>query len=103
MTRQTTVSLLAAAAFGVVMAAATMASGEINQGGSTLTQYDPYNCGPAFSACFARCAPAGSPPEQRARCEQHCRAQMDPMDCQYLRRPQTTSPAATVQGAQRRR
>jgi len=91
MTRQTTMSLLAAAAFGVIMAAASAASGEVNQGGSTQTHYDPYHCGPAFSACFARCAPPGSPPEQRARCERSCHDQMDPMDCMYLR-PQTVAP-----------
>jgi hypothetical protein len=104
MSRQTTVSLLAAVAFGAIMAAATAASGEANLGGGPApTQHN--NCPTQTQyECVARCAPPGSSPEQNARCRAQCRfPDYDPMDCQYLRRPQTAAPNATVQGAPQRR
>ncbi len=100
MTRQTTLSLLAAAAFGVIMAAASSASGEAPQGGQAPTQTNN-SCG--YVGCMARCAPPGATPEQRARCQSQCMAQNDPMDCQYLRRPTTAAAADSIQGATPRR
>jgi len=102
MTRHTTVSLLAAAALGVIMAVATVASGEAMQGAPINPQ--PTVCGtPTYRACMARCAPAGSPPEQQARCERQCADREDPLDCIYVRHPQTVAPTNTVQGPTVRR
>lgn len=100
MTRQTIVSLLVAAMFGAVMAGASMASGEPRQGGWRPHPQDA--CYPTYAACVARCAPTGSAPEQQARCQSQCAAQMDPMDCQYLRQPLSAAPNHTVQGTTQR-
>lgn len=100
MTRQTTASLFAAAAFGVLMAAASTASGEARQGVLSNSR----NCvAPTYFACMARCAPPGSTPEQRARCDSQCADREDPMDCQYARQPLTVAPTNTVQGSVLRR
>ena len=101
MTRLTTMSLLAAIAFGVVMAVATSASGEVNQGGGSRSL--SFHCPTQTqAACVARCAPRGSSPEQQARCRAQCGYPQDPpadpLDCQYLRQSQTASQTNTTQG-----
>ncbi|MFT3729208.1 MAG: hypothetical protein QM759_15400 [Terricaulis sp.] len=94
MTWQTTASLAAALAFGVIMAATSPASGEINRGGGLN---DEGRCPTqAEAACYHGCATAGSTPEQVATCRASChypdKLPPDPLDCQFLRRPVTVAP-----------
>lgn len=99
MNRQTLASLLAAAAFGAVMAAASTANGAPPTG----WRPNPHDtCYQPYAACVARCAPSGSTAEQTARCESQCAAQVDPLDCQYSVHGQTATTNHPAQTAVRR-
>jgi hypothetical protein len=102
MTRQTTVSLFAAVAFGVIVAAATAASGETRQGGPVQTQ-NHYCATATWRACMASCAAPGLSPEQRAGCEEQCFEREDVMDCMYVRPSPTGAATNAVQRATPRR
>lgn len=107
MKSQTTASLVAAAAFGAIMATASMASGEINQGGGPFGTQGGRCPTQSEAGCMARCAPAGSTAEQVARCRTQCnypdRLPPDPLDCQFLQRAQTVAPNMAVRGTLQRR
>ncbi|WP_395646185.1 hypothetical protein [Terricaulis sp.] len=98
-------SLVAAAAFGVVMATASLASGATNNGGGfrSETGRRPTQ---SEAQCMARCAPAGSTPEQRAQCRTQCnypdRFPPDPLDYQFLQRSQNITPNAANRAGQAR-
>jgi hypothetical protein len=97
MSRQPIVSLFAAAAFGAVMAATSVASGQAPQNAQNSV-YNPRNCAaPTYYACMARCAPAGSTAEQQARCALECGNREDPMDCQFVRQSPTVATTNTDQ------
>jgi hypothetical protein len=106
MKSQTMASLVAAAAFGAIMATASMASGEINRGGGPLGNTG--RCPTRSEAqCMANCAPAGSTAEQVARCRTQCnypdRLPPDPLDCQFLQRSQIVAPNTMPRGTLQRR
>ena len=101
MKRQTTVSLLAAAAFGVIMAAATSANGEINTGAQSNNEHQ-YCATDTWRACVARCRQPGSTAEQTASCEHQCTLREDPLDCMYARPAQTPVSNRAAQGTLRR-
>jgi hypothetical protein len=95
--------LVAAVAFGAIMAAASLASGQqVNQTQNGVS--NSRGCvAPTYFACMARCAPPGSTPEQQARCDRDCADREDPMDCQFARRPLNVAPNISNQGVTLRR
>ena len=101
MTRHTTLSLLAAAAFGLVMAAASAANGERPDNPSGPES--EHACWLARTQCIASCFNDSNTPEVRAACETRCNAILRPECRQELR--QTLGPARVttpLRTAQRR-
>ncbi len=99
MTRPTTLSLLAAAAFGLVMAAASAASSEQPDHPSGPERENW--CFIARTQCIQGCFNNSNTPEDRAGCETRCNAQL-PADCrqelrQTLGAARITTPARTAQ------
>jgi hypothetical protein len=75
MKRHTTLSVLAAIAFGVAMAAASSAS-HARQAGQF--GYDPIRqCERTYYACMSLCRVPGTPPSELARCQHECRVADD--------------------------
>jgi hypothetical protein len=99
-TRHTTLSLFAAAAFGIVMAAASAASGEAPASQLTTPEREQY-CWDVRLRCIMGCFNSSNNPETRAACEINCNAQIPPDCVQETRRPlraaRIPAPQATLQ------
>ena len=91
MTLQTMASLLAAAMFGVIMAAAGGESGATETGQTPPGQNTPEQirrCNDQYAACLASkgCGPT-STAEERAACERACVNDSPALCLQYMRLP----------------
>lgn len=99
MERHTTTTLLAALAFGLVMAAASGAS-QARQNQGQLSPDDIRRCEQEYADCLARVGCTGNEtPQERALCEQRCEF-YGPLWCQPSARQGpaiSVSPNGTLQ------
>jgi hypothetical protein len=96
--KQTSLCLIAAAAFGVLMATTTMASGQ-QAPQAPGSGYPPHGCMRElgrYDGCVAHCAPLGSTSSAIARCRRACWDEVNPY-CKMDDNP----PARALQAAPR--